>query len=65
MPAGGDNCWAFPMAYQPHALGIRLGLELALFQKLLLEISLHWPEKRLRAHSFIIYLLSSPALWIF
>lgn len=44
MPAGGDNCWAFPVAYQHHALGTRLGLGLALFQELLLEASLHWPE---------------------
>lgn len=40
MPAGGDNCWAFPVAYQPHALGTRLGLGLALFQELLLETAL-------------------------
>lgn len=27
----GDNCWAFPAAYQLHALGTRLGLGFALF----------------------------------
>lgn len=53
MPVGGDNCWAFPVAYQHRALGTRLGLGLALFQELLLKTSLHCSE--IKAESPFLY----------